>query len=724
MSAWRYDTSMVQAHVSLLRTALVAVATILTMHVADTRSVSGHAQLDGSEPISGTPLDTLPVTLELTFTEPIIAADATYSLIDPDGAEFPLASPIVSGNDRSVSLSIDTTSTSQFSPGTWSLRWDVTSATDGHNSSGLVVFSVGTGRAPPEAFLTASIRATWWEVAAEAVLLIGLAAVAAMLIHRGQSGARIRVIHALAVGAVVFVAAALARLEGWEWPPESQSGRIRLAAGSLGFLAALPPAWTRRTDLAFGWSSWTAAIIALSASGHAAGVDRQLLAISITSVHSLIALAWAGAVIAVVMQAWNGNSLAGVRQLARFAPLGLALMIGAGVATAALHLGGNRAVTSSSYGRTLLLKLLIVILVLALAATNRWVVGPWLSRRASADGQSRLILTAEAGILVAVICFAAALSGTSPLPSSTLINVAPRAAMIDTVASTGDLDVQLSGQIAGTSEDQYLVGVRDTAGRVRSDIQRVIVVTTSRADSAASQTSGERFDADPVPGVQGQYSFAAVHLGLTGAWDIQIIIRRSGVADVSTRYEIDTAAWQRATPRFGSESWNWPVIPSGAWALIALACLLPLATIWGVRRRGPVAPLSGAIIMIAVAMIATGFGIQAFQRTTVRTDGHELVSPSGADPIAGQETWGTYCLTCHGATGTGIESPDPLHQHGSRANLVDEGSGRLSDGDLYWLISAGLGNTQMPAYNDALTEQERWDLVAYIHQLQGSGDRD
>jgi mono/diheme cytochrome c family protein len=40
-----------------------------------------------------------------------------------------------------------------------------------------------------------------------------------------------------------------------------------------------------------------------------------------------------------------------------------------------------------------------------------------------------------------------------------------------------------------------------------------------------------------------------------------------------------------------------------------------------------------------------------------------------------------------------------------------------SAGDLYWIITNGVPGTDMPAYDLALTENERWDLVAYLRQL-------
>ena len=710
---------MIPVNTCVGRSVLLVFASILSVMASDSRLVSAHAQLERSTPISGTPLDELPATISLAFTEPVVPASASFSLVGPDGAAVPLGAPELSADGQPAEIPV---SANRADAGTYSLRWAVTSATDGHDSSGLIVFSVGTGRAPPEAFLSSSTRAGWWEIAAEAALLLGLAIIAAMLMLRATTGEPAQILFAAIAGAVVFVAAWLTSLEPDRWFPESQAGQLRLVAGGLGVAAAVATALRSRAGAALGWLGWIGAVVAISASGHAAGTDRPWLTGTVTTVHTAIALAWSSAAIAISVQARTGNPRSLIRRLYQTGFAGLALLVVAGVASAALLLPGDRAVTTSLYGRTLLVKLLLVILVLAGAATNHWVVLPWLRRRDTADGQSRLILATEAGALAVTIIIAATLAGTSPPADTSLINVAPRAAAIDMNASAGELRVHLSSQIAGTPEDELAISVADSTGAVPAEIQRVIVVTTWRQDAGAPAETGERFDATAAPDIPGRFVFPAVHLGRTGLWELEVIVRRSGVTDVSSRFEIDSASWQRATPRLVSESWRWPAIPGSAIILIGIALLAPAIAIGAIRRQGPLAPLSGGIIMLAVAMIATGFGIQALQRTSARTAGHELTMPSSADPVASGPSWATYCLACHGASGRGIDSPDPLHQHGSRADLTDRASSQLSDGDLYWLIDNGIGNTQMPAYSEALTEQERWDLVAYIRQLQEGGE--
>lgn len=39
------------------------------------------------------------------------------------------------------------------------------------------------------------------------------------------------------------------------------------------------------------------------------------------------------------------------------------------------------------------------------------------------------------------------------------------------------------------------------------------------------------------------------------------------------------------------------------------------------------------------------------------------------------------------------------------------------DGDLFWSISTGIGGTEMPAYDTALSEHERWNLVNDLRAL-------
>jgi mono/diheme cytochrome c family protein len=89
----------------------------------------------------------------------------------------------------------------------------------------------------------------------------------------------------------------------------------------------------------------------------------------------------------------------------------------------------------------------------------------------------------------------------------------------------------------------------------------------------------------------------------------------------------------------------------------------------------------------------------------------------------GQQLYQTYCLMCHGADGKGTgpvakglpHPPADLTHHFHRAP---------GDGDayLFWRVSEGgqvepfkSGQSAMPAYKTVLSEDQRWDVLAYVH---------
>jgi mono/diheme cytochrome c family protein len=89
----------------------------------------------------------------------------------------------------------------------------------------------------------------------------------------------------------------------------------------------------------------------------------------------------------------------------------------------------------------------------------------------------------------------------------------------------------------------------------------------------------------------------------------------------------------------------------------------------------------------------------------------------------GQQLFQTYCLMCHGADGKGTgpvakglaHPPADLTHHFHRAP---------GDGDayLFWRVSEGgqvepfkSSQSAMPAFKAVLSEDQRWDVLAYVH---------
>ena len=91
------------------------------------------------------------------------------------------------------------------------------------------------------------------------------------------------------------------------------------------------------------------------------------------------------------------------------------------------------------------------------------------------------------------------------------------------------------------------------------------------------------------------------------------------------------------------------------------------------------------------------------------------------DPKAGKAKYDANCIGCHGATGKGdgaaAAALNPKPQDHTNGKVMNA----LSDKYLFDIIKDGGAAMKkapfMPASNKKLTDQEIWDVVAYIRSL-------
>jgi copper transport protein len=173
-----------------------------------------------------------------------------------------------------------------------------------------------------------------------------------------------------------------------------------------------------RRDRSIGWP--VAALGALIAcltpalSGHAAAADPSALVIAADVAHVLAAGGWLGA-LALVMLAGMPATLrlddgergrAALALVNAFSPVALslgALIAISGVTMAWVHLGSLQALVATGYGRTLLIKLVLLLPLGAIAAYNWRRVRP---RVATAGGTRALQRSAAAELAVAGVVLA------------------------------------------------------------------------------------------------------------------------------------------------------------------------------------------------------------------------------------------------------------------------------------------------------------------------------
>jgi mono/diheme cytochrome c family protein len=94
---------------------------------------------------------------------------------------------------------------------------------------------------------------------------------------------------------------------------------------------------------------------------------------------------------------------------------------------------------------------------------------------------------------------------------------------------------------------------------------------------------------------------------------------------------------------------------------------------------------------------------------------HNPLQSDPANLAKGQERFATNCAPCHGEKGLG-DGPVVHLLHRKPANLLTGVSKNLPDGYIYGYIRNG--GIAMPAYDDAMSSDERWQVVLYVRDLQ------
>jgi mono/diheme cytochrome c family protein len=88
--------------------------------------------------------------------------------------------------------------------------------------------------------------------------------------------------------------------------------------------------------------------------------------------------------------------------------------------------------------------------------------------------------------------------------------------------------------------------------------------------------------------------------------------------------------------------------------------------------------------------------------------------PASAESIErGAAFYATHCLVCHGASGVG-DGPVGEKFATTPADLNDDYTQGQTDGQLFFTLTRG--RDAMPFYRDALSQNERWDVINYLRK--------
>lgn len=86
------------------------------------------------------------------------------------------------------------------------------------------------------------------------------------------------------------------------------------------------------------------------------------------------------------------------------------------------------------------------------------------------------------------------------------------------------------------------------------------------------------------------------------------------------------------------------------------------------------------------------------------------------DPSAGKTIFEKNCVTCHGPEGKG-DGPAAIALSPKPKSFADPVVAAKTDKELFDTITKGRPGTPMTSYEKILSEQQRWDVLAYIRSL-------
>lgn len=103
----------------------------------------------------------------------------------------------------------------------------------------------------------------------------------------------------------------------------------------------------------------------------------------------------------------------------------------------------------------------------------------------------------------------------------------------------------------------------------------------------------------------------------------------------------------------------------------------------------------------------------------------DLTNPLEGDAAAiaaGEQIYETSCAVCHGEEGRG-DGPSAAGADPAPADFTDSAMmSNMTDGYMFWRITEGGQmepfNSIMPPWKDVLSEDERWQVIAYIRSLE------
>ena len=729
-----------------------SICALLTVSSAD-----AHAFAKQTTPQENSVVTKSPTEVLISFTEPVEPRYSNAQLFDANGGKIPTAASHIGSDPTILVLPLPST----LPPGTYTVEWQNISAADGHPNAGYFAFTVGSQAnvvipSPPEVPQPGNLE-RGLGIAGRWLGLLGFAAAFGAFINwllvilpgigmvpdeqRARIAVRARRLALGGSGVALFGSIVLLLSQALN------------AAGHIGFgvlgnvladtrfgtlwlvripllllLSALlcwPRLWSERAPrwlllLPVGIGLATALPYSLNSHAAAQTVGRPL-AIAVDWLHLLGAGVWVGGLLLLVAGLVQVRDLPLVQRrvvyaavIPRFSTLAIGsviILIVTGFYASWLEVGNLTALVHTSYGQTLIVKLILILPLLALGAWNLLVLGPRMVRRQPAPRHFGRTVRAEALLVVAVLLVVGILTS---LPTAR-----------ETISTTADHPVyqfnqngiravfQITPALAGLNK--YTLDASLSNGTLPSD------TTVHLQVAKKSQPDAIREIALPsLPGSQSRWEAQTRDLSVVGDWQVKLIIRRPNTVDWQAQVPVNvtrTASERLHIPGTPPRFAGLTAVAAAFFAVLAvLRILLGLRERWRMEanrrmlRRGV---LGDGVVLLGICGVLLSISWVGAGPSNSQGNPVPLTAASVA---AGQQVYAQNCTACHGINAFG-DGPEAASLNPAPADLHAPHLDDHSDLQLFLWIRDGIKNTAMPSFQNKLSDTLIWNLVNFIRSL-------
>ncbi|WP_347337102.1 copper resistance D family protein [Bradyrhizobium lablabi] len=287
-------------------------------------------------------------------------------------------------------------------------------------------------------------------------------------------------------------------------------------------------------SILISWGLTTLAMVgvglSLATSGHAATASPQWLTRSSLFLHGVAAAYWIGALapLAAMAHRRDDDLPRALRQFSAIAIVVVALLVLSGLMLSVIQLGSLRALIDTQYGIILSIKLALVILLLGLAALNRFLFTPAVVADYTKTRPLLRSILLECVLVIGILAVVAGWRFTPP-PRASIVSAAPPlsvhihtdAAMFQVLVSPGK------------------VGANDFVLQLMTGDAAPLTAKETTLILSLPERGIEPMERRAAPGPDGYWHVRGVALPVPGRWKMQIDALVTDFQKISLQGELE-----------------------------------------------------------------------------------------------------------------------------------------------------------------------------------------